>query len=164
MSLCVLARGVSEPSCNPGQACTHGPTHMYAHPRKHESVFPHMWLHLVMFTYHTCLYMYKHVCVYSLHVRVDTSNPAGASYSSHLPTPRSDDGDGEREGREREAPTPPPQHQQTCTVRLLVFARHPGHCRVCLFSLSDIDLLVNLLNITSGKKSTQQLSLIQEKD
>lgn len=60
---------------------------------------------------------------------------------------------------------PPRQHQQTWSLMLLVFAWDPaGHRRVCLFSLSGIDLLANLLNITSGKKSIQQLSLIQEKD
>lgn len=56
-----------------------------------------------------------------------------------------------------------PQHQPPRFLTL-VLARDPGHCRVCLSSLSDIDLLVDLLNITSGKESTPQLSLIQEKE
>lgn len=72
----------------------------------------------------------------------------------------SDDGNGERDARGRGAPIPPSQHQQTWSLMLLVFAWDPGHRRVGLFSLSAIDLLVNLLNITSGKKSIQQMSLI----
>lgn len=89
---------------------------------------------------------------------IDMSNPACASYSSHLPIPRSDDG--EKGGRERGAPAP----ASTDLAHDVGLGLGPRPRRVCFSSLRDIDLLVNLLNITSGKKSTQQLSLIQEKD
>lgn len=70
-------------------------------------------------------------------------------------------------GREMEGggELPPPTPASTDLVLDVVgLCLGPGHRRVCLFSLSGIDLLANLLNITSGKKSIQQLSLIQEKD
>lgn len=145
-------------------ACTHRPMHVYAHPRKRESVFPHIWMHLELFMCHTCLHIYRHVCACTTYVYtfVDTSNPAETNTVFICQYPGVMTGMGrEKEGGEE--PLPLTQHQQIWPVRL-VFAWGPGHHRVCLFSLSGIDLLVNLLNITSGKKSTQQLSLIQEKD
>lgn len=74
------------------------------------SLFPHMWMHLELFMCHTCLHIYRHVCACTtyMYTFADTSNPAGANYSFHLPIPGSDDRDGEREGRGRGAPTPHP--------------------------------------------------------
>lgn len=141
MKLHVLALGTYEPAWNSAHACASLTIHKCVHPSEHESVYSH-----VDNLTHTSVQAWPIMC----NLLFSYAN-LGAMM-----------GIGDWEGRGGPAYLPP--LGSTALILNIGPCPRPSHHRVYLFSLSGIDLLIDLLNITLGKESNQQLSLIQEKE